>query len=175
MALGIDELGVSAIGLSGLNQSGPVQVTPKTITDNILSVIGSISTNNGDLSTVRLCSTRRTQPTDISGSQIPFVGVWEEDVSEQFLAGLKRDVSITFRLFCLVQGSDEARARELREFLRRDINFRLYQDQKQNGNAYHTDNESEWVFSTLEDKRMLVCERVMTIKWRESRTGYPQA
>lgn len=157
--------GTSAGGLGGTPG-------PSSVTDDLLRVLGSIHTNNGDLSTVRYCTTRRFQPSDLAGAQIPAIGVWEEDITETFMAGYKRDCAMTLRLFCVVQGADEDRARELRDYLRRDINFRLYADQQRSGFAYVSDGENEWTMATLEDRTTFVMERTLTIRFRESTTGY---
>ena len=74
------------------------------------------------------------------------------------------------RLYCLVQGSTEDRARELRDYLRRDINFRLFADQQRSGFAYQTDGESEWVLEYVDQVEGIVTlalERTMVIRSRE--------
>lgn len=173
MSVGIVPLANSALAGAGTSGGGLGGTPgPSSVTDDLLRVLGSIHTNRGDLSTVRYCTTRRFQPGGLAGTQIPAIGVWEEEIEETFMAGFKRDCAMTLRLFCVVQGADEDRARELRDYLRRDINFRLYADQQRSGFAYVSDGENEWTLSTLEDKSTFLMERTVVIRFRESTTGY---
>jgi hypothetical protein len=142
-----------------------------SVTDDLLRVLGRISTTRGDLSTARYCTTRRFTPSDLAGHQIPAIGVWEEDYQERFMAGHQRDVTRTVRIYCVVQGSDERRARELRDYLRRDINYVLFTDQQRSGLAYQSDGESEWAIEYVgqgpDGVVTLTMEKLMSIKSRE--------
>jgi len=171
MTLGILPLAGSPLAGPGSGSGGAGGVPgPSSVIDDLLRVLGRISTDRGDLSTVRYCTTRRFTASDLAGHQVPAIGVWEEDIQERFLAGHQRDVALTLRLYCLVQGSTEDRALELRDYLRRDINFRLFADQQRSGFAYQTDGESEWVLEYVDQVEGIVTlalERTMVIRSRE--------
>ena len=171
MTLGVTPLAGSPLAGPGGGSGGTGGVPgPSSVIDDLLLVLGRIHTSRGDLSTVRYCTTRRFTPSDLAGHQVPAIGVWEEDYQERFMAGHQRDITRTLRLYCVVQGSDERRAREFRDYLRRDVNFILFGDQQRSGLAYQSDWQSEWVLEYVGQSDgvvTLTMERLMSIRSRE--------
>lgn len=134
---------------------------------NLIEVVDALCADLREIPGVRKVTTEHFTPTAIPASEIPIIGVYEEQLEEKHKIGRVRRCTLTLRLDCLVQGEDEERSRELRDELRNAINLFTQADTRMGGWAQHTDEASQWVYSTLEDPRMLQLERLIKIFWDE--------
>ena len=136
--------------------------------NNLVEVVEALADDLRQVSGINRVTTERDVPSSVPGHLVPSIGLYEEALAEEYLVGRRRRCTLTVRLDMTVEGESEARARELRDDLRRRVNFALNDNSMRDGWATVTDPDvTQWVINVLEDPRMLHAQRLCRITWIE--------
>ena len=135
--------------------------------NNLIEVVERLADDLRQVPGVRHVTTDRYIPSEVPGHLVPCIGLYEETLAEDHLVGRRRRCTLTVRLDMTVQGESESRARELRDELRRQVNFALNDNSTRDGWAVYTDEVTQWVLSVLEDPRTLHLQRLVKVYWVE--------
>jgi hypothetical protein len=134
---------------------------------NLIEVVDSLAADLRQVPGVRRVTTEQYTPSSIAAHLTPCIGLYEEGLAESHLVGHRRRCTLSVRLDMTIQGQDEARARELRDTLRHEVNYALSQNSTRDGWAVYTDEATQWVVNTLEDPRTLHLQRLVKVYWIE--------
>ena len=135
---------------------------------NLVEVLDSLAADLRQIDGIKRVTTEHDTPSSVAAHLVPSIGLYEEGLAEDYLVGRRRRCTLTVRLDMTIQGESEARARELRDDLRRRVNFALNDNSMRDGWATVTDPDvTQWVINVLEDPRMLHAQRLCRITWIE--------
>ena len=135
--------------------------------NNLVEVVEALADDLRQVSGINRVTTERDVPSSVPGHLVPSIGLYEEALAEEYLVGRRRRCTLTVRLDMTVEGESEARARELRDDLRRRVNFALNDNSMRDGWSVYTDEATQWGVNTLEDPRTLHLQRLVRIYWIE--------
>lgn len=134
---------------------------------NLIEVLDALAADLRQIDGIKRVTTEHDTPSSVAGHLVPSIGLYEEGLAEDYLVGRRRRCTLTVRLDMTIQGESEARARELRDDLRRRVNFALNDNSMRDGWATYTDETAQWVVNVLEDPRTLHLQRLVRIYWVE--------
>lgn len=134
---------------------------------NLIQVVNSLAEDLRLVPGVKRVTTERYTPSSLPGHHVPCIGLYEENLAEEYLVGRRRRCTLTVRLDMTVQGESESRARELRDTLRREVNFALNDNSRRDDWAVYTDEVAQWVLNVLEDPTTLHLQRMVKVFWYE--------
>lgn len=135
--------------------------------NNLVEVLDSLAADLRQIQGIKRVTTEHDTPSSVPGHLVPSIGLYEESLAEDYLVGRRRRCTLTVRLDMTIQGESEARARELRDDLRRRVNFALNDNSTRDGWAVYTDEQTQWVTNVLEDPLTLHLQRLVRIYWTE--------
>lgn len=135
--------------------------------NNLVEVLDSLAADLRQIQGIKRVTAEHDTPSSVPGHLVPSIGLYEEGLAEDYLVGRRRRCTLTVRLDMTIQGESEARARELRDDLRRRVNFALNDNSTRDGWAVYTDEQTQWVTNVLEDPMTLHLQRLVRIYWVE--------